>query len=806
MISNLWQDVRFTGRLIRKQPAFFLAVVTALALGLGANAAVFSVVNSVLLLPLPFSEPDRLFLIRGESQTGASTGYSYPDFLDLRGSTRSFQAIAAWRGHGTTLAGSGEPEFLAARQASAGLFRVLGVRLALGREFSVDEDRPGAEAVAIISDSLWKRRLSQRPDVIGARVMLDDKPHLIIGVLPADFNLFGNPSVYTPLGQFDDASMRGRRFRPGIWAVGRLANGVPLATARSELSAISQRLADQFPGTNNGWQFITVSLRDSVVGHADRTLLLFAAAAGLVLLIACANVANLFLARTAARYNEFAIRAAIGATRLQIVRQVMTESLIVSLAGGGLGLIVGSLAVRLISVGFIAQTTALANQSLDWRVVFFTIVASILTATLFGLPVALRQEHRAERMLNESTRTQTPGLHRIQAGLVVTQVALAFVLLAGSGLMLRTILNLRAVDMGFDPRSLLTTGVALSPTVKTSPGRIRQAWEEILANVAAIPGVESAALNISLPMQGEESVQYSIGPSGPIRSARVGAPTLEYWKMMRIPLLRGRLFEPQDTVRAPMVAIIDELLAASAFRDLDPVGQLLTLHAGQPLQLRIVGVVRHVRYSNVDEDATGLSNEQLYVPFAQLPDAFLASLSPGMRLVVRTSSNATALERPLRQAVMGAGLNQAVHSLATMEQIIRGTLTEREMVLRLLATFGGLAVVLAAVGVAGVVSYMMSRRFREIGIRIALGAQPSEVLTLVLGQGVTMILGGLFVGIIMWLILMRIIRVWLYQVAPTDSITLIAVALTLAVTAIAATYLGSRRCLRLDPVQVLRHG
>lgn len=386
---------------------------------------------------------------------------------------------------------------------------------------------------------------------------------------------------------------------------------------------------------------------------------------------------------------------------------------------------------------------------------------------------------------------------------MVIQVALTFVLLAGSGLMLRTVSKLLAVDMGFDPRNVLTAGVGLSPTVTTNALRVRQAWEDILAKAAVIPGVESAALNISLPLQGEESIQYSVTPGagGQVRSARVGAPTLDYWKTMRIGLVRGRLFDENDTANSPPVAIIDELLAADAFSGVNPIGRTIYLQVGPAT---IVGVVRHLRYSAPDEDATHALNEQIYVPFTQLPNAFLRPLSVGMRLVLRTSVTPLSLERSLRQAVMGAGLDQPVHHLATMEQIIAGTLAERRIVLRVLMTFAMLALVLASVGVGGVVSYAMSRRLREMGIRIALGAQSADVLKLALAQGLAMIGVGVGGGVVVWLALMQMIARWLYGVTPVDPVTLSAVALALSTTAFLAVYLPARRSLALDPVQVLR--
>jgi predicted permease len=805
LVRDLVQDLRYTVRSLRATPSFSVAVIATLALGLGANAAVFSMVNTVLLRPLSFSEPDRLFLVRAERRKdGALDWYSYPDFLDLRSRSSALNA-AAWRGPGAILSGIGEARYVQTRQASAGLFGMLGVPLHLGREFSPDEDRLGAEPATLISHELWQTDFAADPRILGARVSLDGRSHTVIGVLPPAFQLFGRVDVYTPLGQHDDIAMRGRQFRPGLWVVARLRDGFTPAEARAQLSLIGSQLADEYPDTNAGWSFTLVPLRDSVIGDADRTLLLLSGAVGLLLLIACANVSTLVMARSAARSHEFTVRAALGASRHRLGRQVLTESLAVGLLGGTVGLLAAWLTPRLLGTSLAAALPGVTSASVDGRVVAFTVGASLLAGLVLGIVLLVHLEHGAIHAVAHGTRGLSRRFRRTQATLVVAQVALAFVLLAGSALMLRTVEQLLSVDMGFDPANVTTARVAFSPELTSDPARLRLAWTEALATVSTIPGVESAALNTSLPMQGEESVQYSVDgvrtAADSVRSARVGAPTRDYWGVMRIPLIRGRLFTEQDTASSEPVAIVDEALAASAFGDQDPVGRRLELqHLGEAT---VVGVVRHLRYSALDEDVTGASKEQLYVPFEQLPDMFLGPMSATTRLVVRSSVAPASVREPLRRGVAAAG--RTIHDVATMDEIVGASLTGRRFVLQALGLFAGLALALAAVGVAGVVSYAMSRRLREIAIRIALGATPRSILRLAMGQAGAMLVVGLGVGLGAWLLAMRAVSHWLYGVTPTDIPTLALAASLLVAVTLAATYLPAGRSLRADPSALLRN-
>jgi putative ABC transport system permease protein len=806
-LSGVRLDILFALRLLRKRKAFSLAIILTLALGVGANAVVFSIFYGVLLSPLPFSDPGHLFLLRGQSaQTGGVRQYSYPDLQDVKRSSRSLAGIVAWRNATANLTGVREPIHIRTRQASAGLFRVLGVPLSLGREFTEDEDRPGATPVAIVSHEVWQRHFPGRPHLLGEHVVLDGKSHGIVGVLPPRFDLFGEAAVYTPLGQYDAVSMRQRQFQPGLWVVVRLAGNVSVAQAQAELSGISQQLAESYPATNKNWEFTIVSLRDSIVGDVRGMLLLLQGAVWLLFLIASANVANLYLARSAEREDELSVRMALGATSGHVLRLVLTESVIVSLVGGIVGLGVVALTTAYIQrAALMVKVPRLEHVTIGAPVFVFTLLASVLAGIAFGLLVAFRHRRVGAPAL-AGLRSTRAGLRHMQLGLVATQVALSFVLLAGTGLMGRTMSRLLSVDMGFDSRNVLTAAVGLSPAVRSEPARIRTTWREILDRARQLPGVEVAALNIGVPLRGEESVRYSSAlteaSNTPVRSARAGTPTKDYWKAMRIPLLRGRLFTESDTANSPLVVVIDEHLAWAAFGDADPIGQFLNLRLFG--QARVVGVVRHIRYAMLDEDATGRSLEQIYLPFEQLPDALLRPLSPGIRLVLRTSIPPHGVEPSLRQIVVGTGLDEPPHDVATMDDIVRESLFQRRLLLQLIGTFGMLALILASVGIAGVVSHTMNSRLREIGILVALGAQPRQILGLALHQGLTIVLVGLATGFLVWLGVRGIVRSWLYQIATTDPFTLGAVAVMLVGVALIASHLAASRALRVDPAEVLR--
>ncbi len=808
-LETLAQDLRYGLRQLRRSPGFAAVVVATLALGIGANTAIFSVINGVILRPLAFPDPERLVALDERAQTsGGWRTFSYLNFLDCERDSRSFENMAAWRNEGVNLTAPGEPEYVRARQISASFFSVLRVRPALGRIFLAQEDKFGAPPVAIISHALWQKRFGGDPQAIGSGLILNGKAHTIVGVLPPGFRFHGERHVFTPIGQNNDVSMRRRDFHPGISVVARLKQDVTSEQARSELQLIGHRLAQQYPDANADWTFGITPLKQHVIGNVGPTLYLLGGAVGLVLLIACANVGNLVLARSLSRSREFAIRAALGASRGRVTRQLLTESTLLGLAGGLAGYVIASFATRSMLAHLPGDLPRMEEVSLDARVLLFTLGASVFAGILFGLAPALRQRFSLDEALKQGARGSTRGLRRLQSTFVVAEVALAFVLLVGSGLMLRTILRLWSVNPGFDPHHVLVMGLGLSPKVMNSPTTIRTAWQEVLQRVQSVPGVESVAVNSLVPMRGDDSwIQYWTGPSPPppnkIPMALTYTPSPGYFQTMRIPLLRGRLFTEQDRMNAEPVVIIDEALAQRAFPGQDPVGSQLSLQFLGPA--RIVGVVGHVKHFSVAEDAGAKRSEELYIPFHQIPDPFMRLTATGMELLVRTSVNPQSIVEAARQAVLGPGRDQPIHSLQTMEKLMADTMGRRRLMLLLLGIFAAVALLLASVGIYGVISYSTSRRVQEIGIRIALGADRKNVLRLVLAQALAPTVIALLLGFGGALALSRFLARMLYGVRPTDPVTYLAVCLTLSGVALLASYVPARRATKVDPMVALRY-
>ena len=518
LFETLLQDLRYGLRMLRKAPGFTTVAVLSLALGIGANTAIFSVINGVILRPLPYPDPERLVSLEEQTQPlGGRWSMSYLNFLDCERDSHSFQSMAGYLQRGANLTAPGEPIYVGTRQISAGFFSVLGMQPAWGRRaFLRQEDQRGAAPVAIISHSFWQERFRGDPETVGAKMTLNGKSYTIVGVLPSGFPFFSNTQILTPMGQNDDVTMRSREIHPGIWGIARLKPGISMEQARSELTLIGRRLAQQYPDTNGDRTFGIMPLKQNIVGNAGPTLFLLAGAVGLVLLIACANVGNLFLARSISRSREFAIRAALGAGRGQVVRQVLTESTLLGLAGGLAGLLLASVGTRFLLTHLPGDLPRMDEIAVDIPVLLFTLFASVFTGIVFGLAPALRQRLNVEEALKLGARGNTSGLRRLQSSFVVAEVALAFVLLAGSGLMLRTILKLWSVNPGFDPHGVLVTGVGLSPNVVKDSALMRTAWQEILNKAQMIPGVESAAVNSIVPFRGDENeIQYWTGSAPP---------------------------------------------------------------------------------------------------------------------------------------------------------------------------------------------------------------------------------------------------------------------------------------------------
>lgn len=802
------QDVRFAWRTLSKNPGFSIAAICTLALGIGANTAIFSVINSVILRPLPYREPERLVAVNEQFKaTRQNFAFSYPDFLDCQRMSRSFESIAAVRNQAVNITSPGEPEYIRGRQVSAGFLAVLGITPLLGREFLPEEDRRGVAPVAVISYSLWQQRFGGNEKAIGSTLVVNGKAHTVVGILPKHFRFRDDREVLVPIGQDETVGTQKRDLYSGIYPVARLKQNVSVEQANAELETIAAQLAQEYPSSRS-MTFGAEPLKQQVIGDIRPTLFLLAGALGLVLLIACVNVANLFLVRSLARKREFAIRAALGAGQRRLLRQLLAESLLLSTIGGALGFALAATTTgwTLKSLPFWLPRTE--EISLDVHVLLFTSVVSLLAGVIFCIAPAIRQSINLESALRLGARGSQQGIQRLQSSFVVLQFALALVLLVGAGLMMRTVLQLWSVNPGFDPKRLLVMTVGLSPKVVSSPTLTRTAWNQIVERVQSTPGIEVTALDSLLPLTGDnQSIAYwTTAETAAPKDAPYAvaySPTRDYLRLMKIPLLRGRFFTEQDKLGSQPVIVIDEVLAKRVFPDKDPVGQQLSMQLMG--RVRIIGVVGSIKHQSLDEDAYGQRRPAIYVPFLQLPDAFMPMTQNGMNLLVRTAVDPATVIAAVKQSVYGPTRDQPVRNVMTMEQIIGNSIAKRRGMLLLLGIFAGVALLLAAIGIYSVISYSINQRVQEIGIRMALGARPGQVMSLITRQAMLMVLIGVALGGIASILLARLLTKVLYGVSPADPVTFAAVVMTLGIVAFAAIWFPARRAARLDPTLALRY-
>ena len=810
-MSAILQDLRFGLRMLAKNPGFTAVAVLTLALGIGANTAIFSVVNGVLLRPLPYSEPDRLVEIYERSAQISELSDSYLNFLDWEKSNRSFAGMAAYRGESFNLTSAGETEQIPGAVVTANFFSVLGVNPLEGRAITPDEDRQGASPVAMLSEGLWTRRFGRDAAILGKSVVLDGRAFTVVGIVPEDCQLLGSAEVVTPIWQWGRRKMlEGRESHPGIRVVARLKAGVSVGQARADMENIAGNLAQTYPKTNEGLSTTVVPLKTDIVGEVRPMLLLLQAAVCFVLLIACANAANLFLARSVARRREVALRAALGASRARVIRQFLTESLLVSVAGGALGLLLASWGIAPLLAAVPGGLPRREAVGLDGSVLLFTLLVSLLTGILFGLAPALQSSRSDLReTLKEGGRSAVGGHHRTQSIFVVSEVALAVVLLAGAGLLIRTLQHLWDVNPGFDPQHVLTTRVSLSPTLPNDASSIRIAWRQLLGRVQSISGVKFAALTLLIPMSGDsDNIPFSTSDQPPslwtqMPVALTYFSTPGYLRTMGVPLLRGRDFTEQDSESSPKVVVIDEVLAEHFFPGQNPIGKQLRLAGFAPAE--IIGIAGHVKHWGLDSDDGAKIRDQVYFPFFQIPDSFMALAKTGLILVVRSDSSPLSALAAVRKQVMGPGSDQPVYDVSSMEQLVSGSVARRRFLRMVLVVFAGLALALAAIGIFGVISYSVSQRTHEIGIRVALGAKKRDVLRLVVGRGVVLTLVGVTIGAGAALGLTHFLAGMLYGVRPTDPVTYLLACLLLTGVALLASYLPVRRATRVDPMVALRY-
>jgi predicted permease len=811
-LADLSRDFRYALRLLRQRPGFAAVALSTLALGCAATTVIFTVTYGVLLKPLSYPQPDRLVLVQEQTdwktQWGSLWAFAYPNFLDCRAAAR-YVDLAAWRINTGTLSEPGDAEAVEFGEISFNLFPVLGVSLPRGRGFLSDEDRPGAPAVAIIGDGLWKRRFAADPAAIGKRVVFDEKSYTVVGIAPPDFRLGGEElDLFTPIGQNTAAVMANRDAHPGIQVLGRLRPGATLANARAEMAITGRQLQEQYPKSNKGRSFPAEPLRPDV-GDVRSTLWLLLGAVILVLLISCANIASLLLARAISRQREFAMRLAIGASRGRIVRQCLTESAVLALGGGILGVLLAAAGISPF-IGLWPGSLPRAEEvRLDWHVLLFALGVSLLSAFLFGVAPALRVPVRdLDRTLRAGGRTIAAGASRLHGTFVAVEIAMASVLLVCAGMLGHTMLKLAWLDPGVNVHNVLAARAALSPGTLANTERTRAAWQEILDRARQVPGVEAIAMVDTVPMrEGNNPIGYWTTPAvppedqQPIVMATCVSP--EYFKVMGIPLRRGRLLDEHDRAGSEPVVIIDEIMAQQAFHGQDPIGKHLWI--GFPNDpVTVAGVVGHVRYWGLAGDDSARVRAQLYNPFAQLPDKFVRRWSELMSLAVRTSVEPLTVVEPLRHEIRGASNDQVLYEVRTLEQLARASLARQRFLMVLFGVFAGLALLLACIGIYGVLAYLMNRRVPEFGLRLALGARPGDVSRLVLRQSLAMILSGAALGILGSLAAARLLQSGVTGVQPAGPLTFAITISTLLAAALLASLLPARRASRIDPVTALR--
>jgi predicted permease len=825
-MTGLAQDVRYALRQVRKSPSFTTVTVLTLALGIGANTAIFSVVNGVLLNPLPFHDASRIVSMFEETRNFPKGSISYPNFLDWQRDNRSFAAMAAFRWTDGSITGVGQPENVQARRVSATFFPILGVNPILGRNFTSEEDRRGASPTALISEGLWKRKFGSDRNVIGKRLIVAGQPRTIIGVIPASFRLdifnFRTADVYEAIGEETEPAFYLRDSYWGMDAIGLLKPGITLAQARDDMKGVNAGLADAYPNVDGNIKANIIPLKDEIVGDMRPALLVLLGAVGFVLLIACVNVANLLLARSTARQREFSVRAALGAGQIRILRQLLTESILLSALGGGFGLILAKwgTAAALVAV---PETVPRAEEiGLDFRVLLFTILVSVLTGIMFGLLPAIRMS-RADisGRLKDSGRAISSSRSRMQSALVMGEMAMALVLLVGAGLMCRTLMGLWKVDPGFDPRNVAYFEVTPPPSlVSQSSDAIRAALRQISATLHSVPGVEAVSLHDGArPMESDNERGFLLeGQELPTQRNKNFQQTLEYTvepeylKTMRIPLLRGRFLSDEDNENAARVVVIDASFAQQYFAAQDPIGKHIRVFELDSdsnqrvlIPLTIVGIVGHVNQWGLAEDASRPLQAQMYRPIMQSGD--MKDLAQGFNVFVRSKTPfaSEAFSESIRQKLLASNRDMIVYDNESEEEVVARSIASQRFSLILLGVFAGLALLLAGIGIYGVLSYLVGQRTREIGVRMALGAQRLDVLRMVLQDGARMTLAGTAIGIVAALGLTRLMASMLFGVKPTDPITFGLVAVVLCGVALLAGYVPARRAAKVDPMVALRY-
>jgi predicted permease len=818
-LEDLLQDFRYALRTLRQRPGFAVVALCPLALGTGATTIMFTLINGVLLKPLPYPDPERVVEVHGHTATWNAQLYgeqnlAYPDFLDCQRQSRSLSLAGFFHGGGTVSA-PGEPQYVEDFEISSNFFEVLGVRMLHGRDFLPEEDRRGGAPVVIVSSAYWHQQLAGNLKAIGSRLVFDDKPYTVVGVAPSgiapsNFVLDGDDAdIYTPLGQ-DTTPFLQRRGPHPIHVVARLQPGVPLAQAREELGLFGRHLAAQYPNTNKDRTFFARQLHPDV-GNVRSMLWLLLGAVSLILLIGCANIASLLLARAVSRERELSTRAALGAGRWRLIRQGLTESAVLACSGGMLGVVLARVGVRPFLTFWPGSLPRIDEVHVDWRVLMFALAVSLGSGITFGLVPALRQGTRdIEQRLRVGSRTVVSSSRRPHSVFVVCEIALALVLLVSAGMLGRSLLYLSSLNPGLDIHNVLVSRMALSPATLKDPGQIRAAWNEILERARAATGVSSVAMVDTVPMRsGDNELAYWMSPDVPkdenkLPAALATSVSPDYLKVMKIRLLKGRFFDERDRIGSPLVIVIDDVMARHAFGDSEAVGKQLWIPDIATQPVLVVGVVKHVRQWGLGADDQARIRDQVYYPFAQVPDSLLRRWSELMSIAVRTNGNPLSRVNVLRERLRGETGEQVLYEVRTMEQLARSSLERQRFLMLLFGVFAALALLLACIGVYGVLAYLTGQRVPELGLRMALGASASGIQSLILRQSLAMILVGIGIGVTGAIAAVRVLRRTVDGMQPAEPLTFVVILCVLITAALLASFLPARRASRIDPIAALR--
>jgi predicted permease len=810
-MSTFTQDLRYAVRMLLKSPGFAIVAILTVALGIGTNTALFSVVNGVLLNPLPYPHSEQLTTVFATAPGYSHTTVAYLNFLDWQHDNHTFSSMAIYRNEDYNFSDASEAERLSGYMISADFFPALGVQPVLGRTFRADDDQLGAAPVAVLGGGFWKRKFGSSPDIVGKSLTLNGTSYLVVGVIPSSFTFFGHDrDVYTPIAQYNDPAFRDRRIVMSSHILGRLNPGVTVAQAQADMDVVSHNLAAAYPVADKDMGVAVVSMKEDIVGNVQPFLLVLVAAVGFLLLIACANVANLLLARAMNRSREFAVRAALGASQMRVIRQLLTESVLLAGLGGALGLLLAFAGTKAVINTLPGSLPRAAEISLDSRALLFTMALTLFAAIFFGLAPALKSSRVSlQEVIKEGGRGSSTR-HRLQRSFVAFEVAMTLLLLIGAGLMLRSLSALWRVDPGYIPSHAITFSLSMPATAATTSGETRARLRLFDEKMRSISGVKAVSVTLgSRPMIHDSSLPFWIeGQPKPANDNELPQSMFYlveegFQRAMGTTLERGRFITAQDKENMPVVIDVDNVFARTYFPNENPIGKRVFLTQFN-VPAEIVGVVGHIKQYGLGVDEKSAVEAQFYYPFMQLPEKMMPMVADVVAVVLRTQGDPTAVMGDVRRVVHETDPRQVIYGVQTMDAVLANSLAPRRLSMILLEIFAVLALVLSCVGIYGVISYLVTQRTREIGVRMALGAQRSDVMRLILGEGAKMAFIGVMVGLAAALGLIQLIANQLFGVSAHDPLTFVAGAILLTLVALLACYIPARRAVRVDPMVALR--